>query len=49
VKRTAEASSLFIGAGSDRPLPTPLVEQSQEFNKQFKLSEKESGNRRRFA
>jgi hypothetical protein len=43
------ASSLFIKAGSDRPLPTTLVEESQVFNKQFKPPENESGNRRRFA
>jgi hypothetical protein len=43
------ASRLFIEAGGDRPLPTTLVKQSQEFNKQFKPSENESGNRRRFA
>jgi hypothetical protein len=33
VKRTTGASGLFIEAGGDRPLPTPLAEQSQEFNK----------------
>jgi hypothetical protein len=49
VKRTAGASKLFIGARSDRPLSTPLTEQSQEYNKQFKPSENESGNRHRFA
>jgi hypothetical protein len=27
------ASRLFIEAGGDRPLPTTLAEQSQEFNK----------------
>jgi hypothetical protein len=43
------ASRLFIEAGSDRPLPTTLVEQSQVFNKEFKPPENESGNRRRFA
>jgi hypothetical protein len=43
------ASRLFIEAGGDRPHPTTLAEQSQEFNKQFKPSENESGNRRRFA
>jgi hypothetical protein len=43
------ASRLFIEVRGDRPLPTMLVEQSQEFNKQFKPSENESGNRRRFA
>jgi hypothetical protein len=32
----------------DRPLPTPLTEQSQEFNKQFKLPKNESGNWHRF-
>jgi hypothetical protein len=37
------------GLRGDRPLPTPLVEQSQEFNKQFKPPENESGNWRRFA
>jgi hypothetical protein len=40
---------LFIEAGGDRPLPTTLAEQSQVFNKQFKPSENESGNRRCFA
>jgi hypothetical protein len=39
------ASRLFIEAGSDRPLPTTLAEQSQVFNKQFKPPENESGNR----
>jgi hypothetical protein len=34
------ASRLFIEARGDRPLPTTLAEQSQEFNKQFKPSEK---------
>jgi hypothetical protein len=48
VKRTARASRLFVEAGGDRPLPTPLAEQSQEFNKQFKPPENESGNRHRF-
>jgi hypothetical protein len=43
------ASRLFIEAGGDRPLPITLAEQSQEFNKRFKPSENESGNRRRFA
>jgi hypothetical protein len=43
------ASKLFIEVGGDRPLPTTLAEQSQEFNKQFKPSENELGNRRRFA
>jgi hypothetical protein len=43
------ASRLFIEARGDHPLPTTLAEQSQEFNKQFKLSENESGSRRRFA
>jgi hypothetical protein len=43
------ASRLFIEVGGDRPLPTMLGEQSQIFNKQFKLLENESGNRRRFA
>jgi hypothetical protein len=43
------ARRLFIEARGDRPLPTTLVEQSQVFNKQFKPSENESGNRRRFA
>jgi hypothetical protein len=43
------ARRLFIEARSDRPLPTTLAEQSQVFNKQFKPSENESGNRRRFA
>jgi hypothetical protein len=33
----------------DRPLPTLLSEQPQEFNKQFKSLEKKSGNWRRFA
>jgi hypothetical protein len=42
------ASRLFIEVGSDRPLPTTLVEQSQVFNKKFKPPENESGNRRRF-
>jgi hypothetical protein len=32
----------------DRPLPTPLTEQSQEFNKQFKPLENKLGNWRRF-
>jgi hypothetical protein len=49
VKRTDGASMLFIEAGDDRSLPTSLAEQSQEFNKQFKPSENESGNRHRFA
>jgi hypothetical protein len=40
VKRTVGESSLFIEAGGDRPLPTLLAEQSQEFNKQFKPLEK---------
>jgi hypothetical protein len=48
VKRTAGASRLFIEVVGDRPLPTTLAEQSQEFNKQFKPPENESGNRRRF-
>jgi hypothetical protein len=43
------ASRLFIEAGGDRPLPTTLAKQSQEFNKQFKPPENESGNRHRFA
>jgi hypothetical protein len=43
------ASRLFIEVGGDRPLPTTLAEQSQKFNKQFKPSENESSNRRRFA
>jgi hypothetical protein len=43
------ASRLFIEGGGDRPLPTTLAEQSQVFNKQFKLAENEPGNRRRFA
>jgi hypothetical protein len=30
------ANRLFIEAGSNRPLPTTLAEQSQVFNKQFK-------------
>jgi hypothetical protein len=34
------ASRLFIEARGDLPLPTTLTEQSQEFNKQFKPSEK---------
>jgi hypothetical protein len=42
------ASRLFIEDGSDCPLPTTLVEQSQVFNKQIKPPENESGNRRRF-
>jgi hypothetical protein len=42
------ASRLFIEAGSDRPLPTTLAEQSQVFNRQFKPPENESGKRRRF-
>jgi hypothetical protein len=42
-------SRLFIKAGGDRPLPTMLAEQSQEFNKQFKPPENELGNRRRLA
>jgi hypothetical protein len=33
----------------DRPLSTPLTEQSQEFNKQFKAPENELGVWRRFA
>jgi hypothetical protein len=41
VKRTDGASRLFIEAGGDRPLPTLLAEQSQEFNKQFKPPENE--------
>jgi hypothetical protein len=41
VNRTARASKLFIEAGGDRPLSTPLAEQSQEFNKQFKPPENE--------
>jgi hypothetical protein len=51
-RRTSEenngSSRLFIEAGGDRPFPTTLAEQSQEFNKQFKLPENESGNRRCF-
>jgi hypothetical protein len=43
------ASRLYIEAGGDRPLPTTLAEQPQEFHKQFKTSENESGNRRRFS
>jgi hypothetical protein len=42
------ASRLFIEVGGDHPLPTTLAEQSQEFNEQFKPSENELGNRRRF-
>jgi hypothetical protein len=42
------ASGLFIVAGSDHPLPTTLIEQSQVFNKQFKPPENESDNRHRF-
>jgi hypothetical protein len=42
-------SRLLIEAGGDRPLPTTLAKQSQEFSKQFKPFENESGNRRRFA
>jgi hypothetical protein len=49
VKKAAEASGLFKEAEGDRPLPTPLIEQSQEFNKQFKPLENESGVWRRFA
>jgi hypothetical protein len=40
---------LFIEAGGDRPFPTTLAEQSQVFNKQFKLPENESGNKCLFA
>jgi hypothetical protein len=43
------ASRLFIEVGGDHPLPTTLVEQSQVFNKQFKLPKNESSNRRRIA
>jgi hypothetical protein len=43
------ASRLFIEAGGDRSLPTTLAEQSQVFNKQFKLPKNESGSRHRFA
>jgi hypothetical protein len=42
------ASRLFIEAGSDCSFPTTLTEWSQVFNKQFKLPENESSNRRRF-
>jgi hypothetical protein len=42
-------SRLFIEVEGDRPLPTMLVELSQEFNKRFKPSKNESLNRRRFA
>jgi hypothetical protein len=48
VKKTDRASGLFKEVGGDRPLSTPLAEQSQEFNKQFKTLEKKSGNWRRF-
>jgi hypothetical protein len=48
VKKTDRASGLFKEVGGDRPLSTPLAEQSQEFNKQFKPLEKKSGNWRRF-
>jgi hypothetical protein len=44
-----DARRLFIEVGGDRPLPTTLAEQSQVFNKQFKPSENELDNRRRFA
>jgi hypothetical protein len=44
VNKTAKASGLFKEARGDRPLPTLLAEQSQEFNKQFKPLEKKSGN-----
>jgi hypothetical protein len=43
------AGRLFIGAGSNCSSPTTLTEQSQVFNKQFKLPESKSGSRRRFA
>jgi hypothetical protein len=43
------AKRLFIEEGGDRTLPTTLAEQSQVFNKQFKPTENESGNRHRFA
>jgi hypothetical protein len=49
VKKMARASRLFKEAKGDRPLPTPLAEQSQEFNKQFKLPKNESGNWHCFA
>jgi hypothetical protein len=49
VKKTSRASRLFIEAGGKHPVPTPLTEQSQEFNKQFKPLEKKSGNWHRFA
>jgi hypothetical protein len=53
-QRTSEENSqgkagyLKRPGGGDRPLPTSLAEQSQEFNKLFKPLEKKSGNWRRF-
>jgi hypothetical protein len=49
VKKAAKVGGLFKEAGGDRPLPTPFTETSQDFNKQFKLLENESGVWRRFA
>jgi hypothetical protein len=52
-QRTSEENSqgkhAIYRSWGDQPLPTSFVEQSQEFNKQFKPPENESGNRRRFA
>jgi hypothetical protein len=47
-EENSQGSGLFKEAGGDHPLPTPLVEQSQELNKQFKPLKKKSGNWRHF-
>jgi hypothetical protein len=48
VKKAAGQVGYLKRLRGDRPLPTPLTEQSQEFNKQFKPPENESGVWRRF-
>jgi hypothetical protein len=45
---TSEADMLFIEAGGNRSSPTTVTEQSQIFNKPFKLSGNKSGGRRCF-
>jgi hypothetical protein len=45
---TSEAGRLFIEAGGNRSSPTTVTEQSQMFNKPFKLSANKSGDRHRF-
>jgi hypothetical protein len=46
---TNKTDNLFIEARGNRSSPTTPTEQLQEFNKQFKSPEGESGSRRRFA